>query len=43
MTAPLSCEYNNTVLQEYYGGEGPEDDSEPPLQEVLSAIEKVSN
>jgi hypothetical protein len=38
---PLGCEYNGMVVQKNSGREGPEDDSEPPLQEVLSAIEKV--
>ena len=41
--APLGCEYNGTVAQKYRGQEGPEGDSKPPLQEVLSAIEKVSD
>ena len=43
MTALLGCEYNGTVVQKYCGQEGLEDDSEPPLQEILLAIEKVSN
>jgi len=32
MMALLSCKYNNTVLWEYCGGEGTEDDSELLLQ-----------